>query len=218
MSTSAPTIADLPLPSWDVLSELLTNAADPALDPAASASWPLFMELQDSLAAADQATAQRDRLEADLLNRLGYPRIELPPYLAGPNAFAADFGTIDRLLKGRRHTAGLRARLKRCLREQHHRWQRQADAAGLTEAEHLEDDALAELTSATVRLLSGPVTDLPGLWIALAVVIAAGQPGPVFQDSFPWRVLRKLLDTVAALAARDTALNHSTGSTNIHQQ
>lgn len=151
----------------------------------------LWRQLDEALARRDRTTAERDRLEAALVKQIGYPRVRLPTRPGAAPAYAADAWTIDRHFgPGRRR---LRQRLRRQLRQRQRAWDDAAHGTGLAQTIVDGDAAHAVVSTATAALLATPARTIAGLRIKLAVVIATGEPGPAYRDTFPWLQLRQLL-------------------------
>lgn len=176
---------------------------NPSRPPAASsctsdAAVRLWCPLQQAIGRRDQATAKRDRLEGELVARIGYPCIPVPTRPGAPLRYAAEPSTVDRLLGPAR--SRLRRRLKAELRDRQRRWNAAAAACGLDQAIAQEDAAFAAVQQATAALLRAPARTLPGIRLKLAVLVATGEPGPAFLTSSPWQELRTILADLDRLA------------------
>ena len=151
----------------------------------------LWRQLDDALRRRDQAIANRDRIEATLVQQLGYPRVQLPTEPGIPPRFAADPFTIDRILGPGRHR--LRQHLKAHLQRRRHAWHQATQIAGLPQALAAEDAAFQPVEQATVALLDTPATTLVAIRLKLVVLLAKHAPGAADQNEAPWADLRRLL-------------------------
>ena len=160
----------------------------------------LWRQLDDALRRRDEAIVNRDRLEASLVQQLGYPRVQLPTEPGTPLHFAADGFTIDRILGPGRNR--LRQRLKAHLQRRRHAWHQAAHVAGLPQALAAEDAAFQAVEQAAVALFDTPATTLVAIRLKLVVLLAKHAPGAADRNEAPWSDLCRLLvdlDRVLAL-------------------
>lgn len=183
-------------PSTRVIRELLAETelhrrASPGLQAA-------FITLRHLLAKAETATAKRDGIEADLLTRIGYPRVLIPGTATAPR-YAASLSDLDRLLAEHPNATDLRRQLRLELRTRQQEWRREAQKYGLTAALRAEERAAEALARATTAFFNQPVSRVIDAALVLATVIAGGEAGPFEAETFPWRELRKLFTALSEL-------------------
>lgn len=155
----------------------------------------LFAEFQGRLDRHAAALASRDRIEAELVARLGFPRVALPRDTDGAPRHAADAAAIARVVPSGRRRQRLARRLQR-------RWNNAALQLGLIEAELREASLDGAVLAAAASLLTTPAWTCEAVVLKLVVLLSVHAPGPAADAVTPWRELRRVLADLAALAAR----------------
>ncbi len=153
-----------------------------------------FLALLDQHAAA---LAHCDRIEATLIEQIGYPRVALSPDWEGSRRYAADADTIDKALPPGRN----RRRLQRVLQRRQRRWNEAAQGAGLTAAQVHEaalDGAVLDIADG---LLATQARTLEAVVLKLLVLLSTQEPGSSAYGISPWRELRLILLDLRGLAA-----------------
>ena len=158
----------------------------------------VFAELRALLDQHEAALACCDRLEATLLEQMGYPRVPLPPDWDGSQRYAGDAGTIARLV-----ASGLnRRRLQRLLQRRQRRWNEAAHSIGLTAAQVVEAELDGAVLDKAEGLLATPAWTLDAVVLKLVVLLGTQEPGPSASATSPWRELRLILVDLRGLADR----------------
>jgi hypothetical protein len=162
-------------------------------DPIAFCWWRL------DLALALQACwiEERDRLERELNERIGYPHVQLPSSTDTPPVFAADPQTTSRAPGLRRRS---RHRLKHELRARQAAWDAAASECGLMKAIAQEEQAAEEVRQARDALFDMPAASLAALRIKLAVLLATA-PGLLDRQSSPWNEIGMILADLDRLSS-----------------
>lgn len=158
----------------------------------------LWHDWRTACTAARRAGADAARLERQLIERIGTPRVAIP---GRPGAFAADPADLDRMLGPGPEAGPLRADLKARLAAMQARWHAEAAACGLAAARRREaetDRWLASLQGAAARAPAGTLIGLIAK-LAIAAEWSAREPEP---DGEPWALVRTVL---AALISLNTA-------------
>ncbi len=186
-------MSTMPLPSRRALSALLARSAHGGPDAATPVERALG-RLHAALDAHEAALVALDHLEEALVAAHGHPQVPLPGTARGAApVHASDTATIDRRLGPTPEGRSLKAELRR--RQEIYR--QAAAEAGLATAQACEAAAARELAGAGAAVLAVPACAVADLRVKLAVLIAAGEPGPADTGAFPWWCLRVLrADTV----------------------
>lgn len=173
--------------------------ADTSQDPISR----LFLQFEDIVAAHERALARMDRLEAKLIEHIGYSRVRLPTASGFPVRYAVEASSIDR----HRFSAKAVRRLKRDLRRRQKAWDAAATVTGLTDATHHEEVVARAVRAIGALLLATPASTLPGLRLKLIVLLALHQPGRDDANASPWRELRLILDDIAGFQTDASSLD-----------
>lgn len=155
----------------------------------------LFAEFRALLDRHDAALAACDRVEAQLLAHVGFPRVSLPGGADGVRRHAADAATIARAVPPGR----CRQRLLHRLHRRQRRWDAAARAAGLPEAELHEATLDGAVLAAADSLLATPGWTCHAVVLKLLVLLAVHAPGSVADEATPWRELRLILADLDSL-------------------
>jgi len=155
----------------------LEDAGDPMVG--------LCREWHEAWAGASRCWDERARLHRELVARLGQPRVGVGGAADGAVLHAWDDGQVDALVTD----AGERARLKAELAERRARWDAEADACGLSDAERREDEADWWLDALLRAVLAGHAGSLRGVVAKLGVAAVLGAE----EDDLPWEFLHGAL-------------------------
>ncbi|CAA2158522.1 hypothetical protein MBRA_03791 [Methylobacterium brachiatum] len=159
----------------------------------------LFAEFRTLLDRHAAALAARDGIEAELIARLGFPRVALPRGSDGEPRHAADVAAIARAVPAGRR----RQRLVRRLRRRQRRWDDAALQFGLIGAELHEATLDGAVVAAADSLLATPAWTCGAVVLKLIVLLSVHAPGPTSDQTTPWRALRLILTDLGELAARE---------------
>jgi hypothetical protein len=176
------------------LQRVCPKCCDPGTDPMPR----LFADFQALLDRHAVALSARDRIEAELVARLGFPRVALPRGSDGAPRHAADAVAIVQAVPPGR----LREWLARRLRRRQRRWDDAALQFGLNEAELHEATLDGAVVAAADSLLATPAWTCEAAVLKLVVLLSVHAPGPTSDQTTPWRELRLILADLGGLAAR----------------
>ena len=163
----------------------------------------LWQDWRETFASSKRLCREAQRLERELGERIGFPRVEIPlddPEL--PSVVAMDARQIDRVLGKMPATRPLRQRLKRDLAAAQARWDAEAAAVGLTSAVEREaaaDRRVDELLRTASRT---PARSIPGVIAKLAIATEWSELEPD-ADGYPWDFIRGVLADLTALTAKE---------------
>ncbi|WP_448190882.1 hypothetical protein [Azospirillum sp. sgz301742] len=167
---------------------------------------PLILLWQDwraTFASSQRLCREAQRLERELAEKIGFPRVEIPlDDPERPSVVATDARQIDRVLGTTPATRSLRRRLKRDLAASQARWDAEAAAVGLTSAVEQEaaaDRRVDELLRTASRT---PARSIPGVIAKLAIATEWSELEPE-ADGYPWDFIRGVLADLTALTAKD---------------
>ena len=162
----------------------------------------LFAEFQALLDRHAAAIVTRDRIEAALVGRIGWPRVALPGGSDSEPRYAAELAEIARAVPpGRRHQ-----RLEQRLRCRQRRWDEAAATVGLAEADLQETTLDGAVLAAAQALLATPAWTFHALVLKLLVLLSVHAPGPASDETSPWRELRLILTDLGHLTAAEGAI------------
>ncbi|HEY0832337.1 MAG TPA: hypothetical protein VGE72_00390 [Azospirillum sp.] len=162
----------------------LEEAGDPMVE--------LCREWRDAWAEAGRCWDERVRLQRELVARLGEPRVAAGVAADGAVLHAWADERIDALVSD----AEARARLKAELAERRARWDAEADACGLSDAERREDEADGRLDTVLRAVLAGHAASLRGVVAKLDVAATLGAG----EDDLPWAFLHGALGDLRGIA------------------
>ena len=163
----------------------------------------LWQDWRETFASSKRLCREAQRLERELGERIGFPRVEIPlddPEL--PSVVAMDARQIDRVLGKMPATRPLRQRLKRDLAAAQARWDAEAAAVGLTSAVEREaaaDRRVDELLRTASRT---PARSIPGVIAKLAIATEWSELEPD-ADGYPWDFIRGVLADLTALTDKE---------------
>lgn len=164
----------------------------------------LWQDWRETFASSQRLCQEAQRLERELAERIGFPRVEVPlEDPEHPPVVATAARQIDRLLGPAPATRSLRRRLKRDLAAAQVRWDAEAAAVGLTSAMEREaaaDRRVGEILKSASRT---PARSIPGVIAKLAIATEWGELEPG-ADGHPWDFIRGALADLTALTARET--------------
>ena len=173
--------------------DLSQEAAEPDL--ASDPISQLFSEFQSLLDRHETALAACDRIEARLVEQIGYPRVTLPLDWEGRRRHATDGRTVAETLPPGRH----RRRLQRVLQRRQRRWDEAARGAGLTAALLREATLDEAILNHADGLIATPARTLEAVRLKLLVLLTVREPGPSACETTPWRELRLILTDLRGL-------------------
>ncbi|WP_247896227.1 hypothetical protein [Azospirillum argentinense] len=163
----------------------------------------LWQEWRETFASSQRLCHEAQRLERELSEKVGFPRVEIPLGDPGrPSVVATDARQIDRVLGTAPATRSLRRRLKRDLAASQARWDAEAAAVGLTSAVEREaaaDRRVDELLKTASRT---PARSIPGVIAKLAIATEWSELEPD-ADGYPWDFIRGVLADLTTLTAKD---------------
>ncbi|MBP2233395.1 hypothetical protein J2847_006733 [Azospirillum agricola] len=164
----------------------------------------LWQDWRETFASSQRLCHEAQRLERELAEKIGFPRVEIPLDDPGrPSVVATDARQIDRVLGTAPATRSLRRRLKRDLATAQARWDAEAAAVGLTSAvgrEAAADRRVDELLKTASRT---PARSIPGVIAKLAIATEWSELEPD-ADGYPWDFIRGVLADLTALIAKET--------------
>lgn len=164
----------------------------------------LWQDWRETFASSQRLCQEAQRLERELAERIGFPRVEVPlEDPEHPPVVATAARQIDRLLGTAPAARSLRRRLKRDLAAAQARWDAEAAAVGLTSAMEREaaaDRRVGEILKSASRT---PARSIPGVIAKLAIAAEWGELEPG-ADGYPWDFIRGALADLTALTARET--------------
>lgn len=167
---------------------------------------PLILLWQDwraTFASSQRLCREAQRLERELAEKIGFPRVEIPlDDPERPSVVATDARQIDRVLGTAPATRSLRRRLKRDLASAQAHWNAEATAVGLASAVEREaaaDRRVDELLKTASRT---PARSIPGVIAKLAIATEWSELEPD-ADGYPWDFICGVLADLTALAAKD---------------
>lgn len=173
-------------------------AADPAISDPLVVLW---RDWRRTAVAVNRSCRAAQVLERRLMASIGAPRIELPlKASSSPPVYASDAPTIDRLLGTAPATEPLRTRLKRELAEKLARWEREAEACGLSAAEAEEIAASRRAGEMLATAAATPAHSVMGMIAKLAIAAEWGRLDPE-RDAQPWPFLHGALADLVTLSA-----------------
>lgn len=159
----------------------------------------LWREWSRTAAAVKRSCRTAQKLERHLFATIGPPRIVVPLDPPSPQpVYAVDGHTIDRLLGTTAETHPKRTRLKRELKTVVARWEREADACGLTAARADEAAAARRMDDLLKTAAATPAQSLAGVVAKLVIVTDWGRWEPE-TASQPWPFLHGALMDVIML-------------------
>lgn len=163
----------------------------------------LWKDWRETFASSQRLCHEAQRLERELAEKIGFPRVEIPLDGPGrPSVVATDARQIDRVLGTAPATRSLRRRLKRDLAAAQARWDAEAVAVGLTSAMEREaaaDRRVDELLRTASRT---PARSIPGVIAKLAIATEWSELEPD-ADGYPWDFIRGVLADLTALTAKE---------------
>lgn len=163
----------------------------------------LWQEWRETFASSQRLCGEAQRLERELVKKIGFPRVEIPlDDLGRPSVVATEARQIDRVLGTAPATRSLRRRLKRDLAAAQARWDAEAAAVGLTSAVEREaaaDRRVDELLKTASRT---PAQSLPGVIAKLAIATEWSELEPD-ADGYPWGFIRGVLADLTALTVKE---------------
>lgn len=163
----------------------------------------LWQEWRETFASSQRLCCEAQRLERDLVKKVGFPRAEIPlDELGRPLVVATDARQIDQVLGTAPATRSLRRRLKRDLAAAQARWDAEAAAVGLTstvQREAAADRRVDELLKTASRT---PAQSLPGVIAKLAIATEWSELEPG-ADGHPWDFIRGVLADLTALTVKE---------------
>lgn len=164
----------------------------------------LWQEWRETYSSSKRLCREAQRLERELAERIGFPRVEIPLTDAGrPSVSASDARQIDQVLGKTAATRSLRSRLKRDLAAAQARWDAEAAAIGLTSAVQREaaaDRRVDELLKAASRT---PARSITGVIAKLAIATEWSELEPE-ADGYPWDFIRGVLSDLTTLTTNKT--------------
>jgi hypothetical protein len=192
---------------------LLAGAATiplaPILDqrPASATMSPIAALYQDWRRADAEAARwcrKWGELETKLANSVGYPRVQIPLPPPAAATWVTTHGDIDRELAGypalEAPSNGLHAELA----ARKARWDAEAEAIGLDEAERQEARAWKKRETLAFRVFALPAGDVAGVITKLTLILRMGQARE-HDDEFPWPQIGSAVADLQRLAASPTA-------------
>ncbi|PWC35481.1 hypothetical protein [Azospirillum sp. TSO22-1] len=163
----------------------------------------LWQDWRETFASSQRLCREAQRLERELAETIGFPRVEIPLNDPGrPSVVATDARQIDRVLGKTPATRSLRRRLKRDLAAAQANWDAEAAAVGLTSAVEREaaaDRRVDELLRTASRT---PARSIPGVIAKLAIATEWSELEPD-ADGYPWDFIRGVLADLTALTANE---------------
>lgn len=163
----------------------------------------LWQDWRETFASSQRLCQEAQRLERELVERIGFPRVEVPlDDPERPSVVATAARQIDRLLGAAPATRSLRRRLKRDLAAAQARWDAEAAAVGLTSAierEAAADRRVGEILKSASRT---PARSIPGVIAKLAIAAEWSELEPG-ADGYPWDFIRGALADLTALTVRE---------------
>ena len=153
-----------------------------------------FQVLLDRHAAA---LVHCDRLEAKLIEQMGYPRVPVFTDWEGARRYATDADAIADAVPPGRH----RRRLQRVLQRRRQRWDEAAEGAGLTAAKAQEATLDEDILDHADGLLATPAQTIDAVVLKLLVLLSTREPGPSAYGTSPWREVRLILSDLRGLMA-----------------
>ncbi len=163
----------------------------------------LWQEWRETFASSKRLCREAQRLERELVEKIGFPRVEIlfnDP--ERPSVWATDADQVDRVLGKTPATRSLRQRLKRELAAAQARWDAEAAATGLTSAVEREgaaDQRVDELLKTASRT---PARSIPGVIAKLAIATEWSELEPD-ADGYPWDFIRSVLADLTALTTKE---------------
>ncbi|CBS87242.1 hypothetical protein [Azospirillum lipoferum] len=164
----------------------------------------LWQDWRETFASSQRLCQEAQRLERELAERIGFPRVEVPlEDPEHPPVVATAARQIDRLLGTAPAARSLRRRLKRDLAAAQARWDAEAAAVGLSSA--IEREAAADRRAGEILKSASrtPARSIPGVIAKLAIAAEWGELEPG-ADGYPWDFIRGALADLTALTARET--------------
>lgn len=163
----------------------------------------LWQNWRETFASSQRLCREAQRLERELAETIGFPRVEIPLDDPGrPSIVATEARQIDRVLGTAPATRSLRRRLKRDLAAAQARWDAEAAAVGLTSAVEREaaaDRRVDELLKTASRT---PARSIPGVIAKLAIATEWSELEPD-ADGYPWDFIRGVLADLTALTVKE---------------
>lgn len=164
----------------------------------------LWQDWRETFASSKQLCCEAQRLERKLVEKIGFPRVEIPLNDHERSSVSAtDPRQIDWVLGKAPATRALRRRLKRDLAAAQARWDAEAAAIGLTSAVQREaaaDRRVDELLKAASRTPAGSIT---GVIAKLAIATEWSELEPE-ADGYPWDFIRGVLSDLTTLTTNGT--------------
>jgi len=164
----------------------------------------LWQDWRETFTSSQRLCHEAQRLERELAEKIGFPRVEIPLDDPGrPSVVATDARQIDRVLGTAPATRSLRRRLKRDLAASQARWDAEAAAVGLTSAVEREAAADRRVDELLKTVSRTPARSIPGVIAKLAIATEWSELEPD-ADGYPWDFIRGVLADLTALTAKKT--------------
>lgn len=161
----------------------------------------LWREWRVAFPLSERLCREAQRLERQLIDRIGLPAVEIPMIdPERPMVLATNLRQIDRVLGTAPTTLAQRRRLKRALGAAHARWKAEATACGLTAAIRSEVAADRRVDELLRIAAVTPAHSLIGAIAKLVVIEQWGEREPE-GDDLPWPFLRGVLSDLVTLVA-----------------
>jgi hypothetical protein len=161
----------------------------------------LWRDWREAYASSKQLCHEAQRLERELVEKIGFPRVEIP--VSDPECPlipATDPQQIDRVLGKTPATSTLRRRLKRDLAAAQARWDAEAVATGLTSATEREAAADRRVDDLLKAASTMPAQSIAGVIAKLAIATEWSELEPE-ADGYPWDFIRGVLADLTRLTA-----------------
>ncbi len=157
--------------------------ADPVL--------PLWREFLVARACARKLTHRQQAIESVMMERIGFPVVQLPLAHGGHVSVADPDDLLEVLMADDPDGAERGAAVKRSLEAHQARWSAADAELGYSAALRAEARALARVRELAGRLWATPATSLTGVIAKLDALLDEGAPSSVASD-FPWPQLRAI--------------------------
>ncbi len=188
---------------------LLTGAATTSLLSAKASAFrlppetpdpmmPRWQEWQRLHARATELCHRWQDIEGHLMRKIGVPQVRIKSPDNPDGIRALSHAEIDRALAALPRSTEISVALHADFANQQARWNGEAEKLGFDEIKQQEDAAWDQEAEASDAILEARVTNLMGVEIKIALIVALGSTGP--DDSeFPWPQLRSTLADVKRL-------------------
>jgi hypothetical protein len=190
----------LAVAGWHTVFEPETFSSEFLPDQALS----LWQEWRSAHEATTMFCRKQQRLETELLEKVGFPRVLVP--IQGQPGPAPIFSAIEleKVFEAGKVPRSLRDKVEADLASQQAQWDAADATVGFSAAKRDEERSATRENELAELLLATPAQSLAGVCAKMRVILANGQWCDDCPE-FPWPQLRVVLDDLARIGGVDEA-------------